>query len=179
MRDALAAVDLGEKLDRSAADWPKLRRDLEALLQKPEEQKQPQQQDQKQNPQDQQKQQQQNQDQQSQSQDQKQQQEQSQPQDQKQQEQQQQQPQNQQSAFGDMNKEQPPTPEPEKKEPPPSGTQKVGGQPDKPKSDEEKNPELAMPLQKLDQVRNQDSPAKLFQLLENRRPEKPKTGKDW
>jgi Ca-activated chloride channel family protein len=179
VRDALAAVDLGEKLDRTAADWPKLRRDLEALLQKPEEQKQPQQQDQKQNPQDQQKQQQQNQDQQSQSQDQKQQQEQSQPQDQKQQEQQQQQPQNQQSAFGDMNKEQPPTPEPEKKEPPPSGTQKVGGQPDKPKSDEEKNPELAMPLQKLDQVRNQDSPAKLFQLLENRRPEKPKTGKDW
>jgi Ca-activated chloride channel family protein len=76
-------------------------------------------------------------------------------------------------------KESPPKAEPAKK-PPPGGTQRVGGQQEKPKPEEQQNPELTMPLQKLDQVRNQDSPARLYQLLEDKRPSKPKTGgKDW
>src|ERR1035437_4837143 len=40
VHDALAAVDSGSALDPEATDWAKLRQDLEALLQKPEEQKQ-------------------------------------------------------------------------------------------------------------------------------------------
>jgi Ca-activated chloride channel family protein len=39
VRDALAATDLGEKLDRRAADWPALRGRLEKLLEKPDESK--------------------------------------------------------------------------------------------------------------------------------------------
>ena len=40
VRDALAAVDAGAKLDAKTADWPKLREELTALLKKSEEQKQ-------------------------------------------------------------------------------------------------------------------------------------------
>ncbi|NBR08647.1 MAG: VWA domain-containing protein, partial [Opitutaceae bacterium] len=50
VRDALQAVDLGEKLERKAADWPHLRQELEALLKKeepPPEDKKPQDQDKK------------------------------------------------------------------------------------------------------------------------------------
>ena len=68
-------------------------------------------------------------------------------------------------AFGDMKEKQPP-PAPKAgppKPPPPSGTQKVGGQKEKKPDAEPLDPELAMPLQKLEQVRNQDSPAKLQQ----------------
>ncbi|MDD3179732.1 MAG: VWA domain-containing protein [Opitutaceae bacterium] len=166
VRDALTAVGVGENLDRSAADWPELRRGLEALLKKPE--PPPPQQNQQQ-----QEQQQQEQSQQEQSQQDRQQSQQQQPQEQP--PGQSQQP----PAFGDM-KEQQPKAEPAEKQPPPSGTQKVGGQQDKPRSEEQQNPDLAMPLQKLDQVRNQDSPAKLYQLLEDKRPGKPRTGgKDW
>ena len=43
VRDALAAVDAGAKLDANTADWPKLREELAALLKKSEEQKQDQQ----------------------------------------------------------------------------------------------------------------------------------------
>lgn len=43
VRDALAAVDAGAKLDAKTADWPKLREELAALLKKSEEQKQDQQ----------------------------------------------------------------------------------------------------------------------------------------
>jgi len=78
VRDALAAVDIGERSDPKASDWPGLRSELEDLLQKKDEQKK---QDQKK--QDQKDSQQQNQDQ-SQDQDQKQKQDQQQRQDQKQ-----------------------------------------------------------------------------------------------
>ena len=73
-----------------------------------------------------------------------------------------------------------PKPEPTTSPPPPKpGTQKVGGQQDK-KPAEQFDPELAMPLQKLDQVRNQDSPAKLQQLMQGQQQKQPKTnGKDW
>ncbi len=175
IRDALQAVDLGEKADAKAADWPKLRQDLQDLL-KREEKKKDDKKDEEKKKDQQQQQQQQNQDQKSQDQSQQDQQQ----KDQQNQDQQQQQNQQQkQSAFGDMKDQQgkPQTPEP-KSQPPKPGTQKVGGQQDKPPTDQA-DPELAMPLQKLDQVRNQDSPAKLQQLMQGP-PQKTKgSGKDW
>jgi Ca-activated chloride channel family protein len=181
IRDALQAVDLGEKADAKAADWPKLRTDLEALLKREDEQKKD---EQKQDQKDQQKkdQEQQNQDQQQNQQSQDQKQDDQKKQDQQQQQQKQQDQQNQQQkqdqdAFGDM-KEQKDKP-PEQKPPQPKpGTQKVGGQQDK-QSTEQVDPDLAMPLQKLDQVRNQDSPAKLQQLMQGQQQKAKSNGKDW
>jgi Ca-activated chloride channel family protein len=176
IRDALQGVDVGEKLDAKAADWPKLRSDLEELLKREEEKRDEQKQDQK------------NEDQKKQdkNQDQQQQQDQQKNDQQKQDEQEQQQDQQQkqtQDAFGDMKDQsqepKPQTPDPKSPPPPKPGTQKVGGQQDK-KTAEQQDPELAMPLQKLDQVRNQDSPAKLQQLMQGVPPQKPKpNGKDW
>ncbi len=192
VRDALAAVDLGSQLDPKTADWPKLREELEALLDKPEE---PPPQDQQN--QDQQKQDQQNQDQQKQdnqqkqnSSDQQQQQDQQQ-QDQKsdengdpqnaenqqqqnQDQQKQQQDREDQSAFGDME-------EKSSIPPPPEETQQVGGVPERKEGTPPPvDPNLALPLQKLEQLKNQDSPAELFQLMENRPAESQrKTKKDW
>jgi Ca-activated chloride channel family protein len=185
VRDALAAVDLGSKLDAKATDWPKLREDLEALLKKPDEEKQQQQKQQDQ------KDQQQNQDQQKQDQKSDQQkqdksgQPQSSPQDQKDSSQKQDPSEKQdtkppeqkppgESAFGDMNKKEEPPP------PPPQSTQKVGGAPEKKEEAKQPlDPALALPMQKLDQLRNQDSPAQLFQLMEGDRKSTKKTGKDW
>jgi Ca-activated chloride channel homolog len=175
VRDALSAVDLGAAADAKAADWPKLREELEALLKKPEEKK---------NDQQQQKQQQQNQDQKNQEQKNQEQEKQQQPQDQKPSDQNQKsEPQNQneekkepESAFGDMkDKTEPPPP------PPQNDTQKVGGTPEKrPTDPAAADPTLAQPLQKLEQLRNEDSPAKLFQLMEGeRKPAPNKKGKDW
>jgi Ca-activated chloride channel family protein len=167
VRDALTAVDRGEKLDAKAADWPKLREQLEAMLKKeeppPEQQQQQNEENKEEQPQDQQQQQggdnQQKQD-----------------QSEQQQPQQQEQPsQDQQSAFGDMEQKS----EAQKPEQPQSGTQKVGGQQEPEQSEANANPELALPLQKLDQVRDQDSPAKLYQLLQGKGQEPKKKGKDW
>jgi Ca-activated chloride channel family protein len=172
IRDALQAVDTGEKADAKAADWPKLRAELEDLIKKeeppPEEKKD-------QDKQDQQQEQNQSQDQQQpQDKDQQQQQSDQQKQDQEQKEQQSQQ-QNQ-DAFGDMKDKQDPKPEP--KPQPQPGTQKVGGQQEKQPA-EPVDAELAMPLQKLEQVRNQDSPAKLQQLMQGPQPKQKPTGKNW
>ena len=179
VRDALQGVDLGEKLDAKAADWPKLRQDLEALLKRDEQQKQDEQkQNEDQQKQDQQKDQEQKQDQSSQDQ---------QKNDQQKQDEQQEQPQDQQQkqnqdAFGDMKDQQEQKADEQQKQPQPPppkpGTQKVGGQKEE-KPPEQADPELAMPLQKLEQVRNQDSPAKLQQLMQGQQ-QKPKTpGKNW
>jgi len=191
VRDALAAVDAGAKLDANTADWPKLREELAALLKKSEEQKQDQQkqddkdqQDQK-DKQDQKDQDQKNQDQkksdkQDQSKDSKD------PQQEKSDEQkkQDQQPQDKddkdkqgESAFGDMKKNEPPPPPP----PEDPGTQKVGGTPEKKESEQQPaDPSLALPLQKLEQLRNQDSPAHLFQIMEGeKKPATKPKGKDW
>ena len=176
VRDALAAVDLGAGLDAKTADWPQLRRELEALLQQPEPppQQQKQEQPEKQDKDNQEQEQQPQQDQQKSEQ----------PQSDQQQEPQQNQsdasqPEEKQggqqdSAFGDMKeKTEPP--------PPPRDTQKVGGAPEKKDGDREPtDPSLAMPLQKLDQVRNQDSPARLFQLMDGeKKPTPAKQGKNW
>ncbi len=178
--DALAAVDLGEKADAKAADWPRLRQELEQLREKPPEEKkqdqkqdEQQKQDQKNQPQNQPKQDQQKQDQQQQ-----QQQDQQNSDQQKQEERQKQQ----QDAFGDMKDQKEPPKTEEQKEPPQQPpqpqTQKVGGQKEK-KMEVPLDPDLAMPLQKLEQVRNQDSPAKLQQLMQGQPQKAPKKGKDW
>ena len=161
VRDALAAVDAGSALDPKTADWPKLREELEALLKKPEEKKD------QQNQQD--KNQQQNQDQQKQDQ---QKQDSSQKQDAKPEEQKK----SGDSAFGDMQKKDQPPPPPK-----PGDMRKVGGAPEKKEeTKEEADPTLALPLQKLDQLRDQDSPAQLFQLMEGeQKPAEKKKGKDW
>jgi Ca-activated chloride channel family protein len=184
VHDALDAVKIGSKLDPKATDWMKLREDLEALLKKPEEEKQ-QDQDQQNKDDQQQKQDQKKQDQKS---DQQKQDKSGQPQSNQesqndpsqQQDQQQKQdakPPEQkpgESAFGDMNKKDEPPP------PPPQSTQKVGGAQEKKEEQKEPaDPSLALPMQKLEQLRNQDSPAQLFQLMEGEKKATKKTGKDW
>ncbi len=181
VRDALDAVALGVKLDPKTTDWAKMRRELEELLQKPDEpEKKPEDKDQQ--PQDKDKQ---NQDQKQDPSESKDPQKSGQPQDQKdgqpKQDSAQDQPSKQQekkppgeSAFGDMKQKQEPPP------PPPTDTQKVGGTPEKEDAPREQaDPALALPLQKLDQLRNQDSPAHLFQLMEGERKQTKKPGKDW
>lgn len=186
VRDALGAVTLGSKLDPKATDWPKLREELEALLKKPDDDKKEQDQKDQQDKNDQQE----KQDQQKKDQKSKQQKKQDssgQPEDQKDPSQKQDPSQKEdpkdkppeqkppgESAFGDMNKKEEPPP------PPPQSTQKVGGSPEqKDEPREPIDPSLALPLQKLDQLRNQDSPAQLFQLMEGDRKPVKKTGKDW
>ena len=195
IRDALQAVELGAKLDAKSADWPKLREELEALLKKPDEDKEkpdqskdsPDKEDQPQSDQDK------EQDKDSKKPDQKSDkkksdksdQKKSSPQDQKDEStppEESPQPDNKspeakppgESAFGDMNKKEEPPP------PPPGDTQKVGGSPEKPEQPlTPPDPALALPTQKLDQLRNQDSPAQLFQLMEGERKPAKKNGKDW
>ena len=194
INDALQAVDLGEGLDAKAAEWPRLRQELQDLLKKEEPPKKDDQKkddknqdkkDQDQKNKDQQKQDQ-SKDQQNQNknQDKNQQNQDKQKSDQQKQDEQKQQEQNQQKqnqdAFGDMKDKQDQKAQPKPQPAPQSGTQKVGGQQEK-KTEEQLDPELAMPLQKLEQVRNQDSPAKLQQIMQGQQQKqkaKP-TGKDW
>ena len=180
IHDGLAAVDAGRSQDAKAADWATLQRDLEALLQKKDQppKEQPKQQPQQKNPEQQKDQQQQQQDSSPKNQQEKQ------PPEKSQQPQQQNEsapkppPQNQ-SAFGDMKdrsaekSDQPPPPAD------PSEQQKVGGTPEKKEDAENKDPALAVPLQKLDQLKNQDSPVQLYQLMQGQKPTPKKTGKDW
>ena len=180
VRDALSAVTLGSKLDAKTADWPKLREELEALLEKKDEDKK----DQQPQPQDK---------------------DQQKDQDQKNQDQQSQDKKDSSEQKDDKNStpkkqdgsdEQKPKPDDEKKSddkafgdmkqhdeppPPPPETQKVGGnQDEKERHAESVDPSLAIPLQKLEQVRSQDSPARLFQLMEGeKKPTDKKPTKDW
>lgn len=193
IRDALAGVALGAKLDPKTADWTKLRDELEALLDKEEEKKDEEKKDQDQQQQNQDQQQDQNQQKQD---NQKQDQKQSQKSDQQnsekqdgksekneqgegqQDQKQKQDPQQQdESAFGDMSKKDQPPPPP----PPQENMQQVGGAEKESAQQPPADPALAIPLQKLDQLRTQDSPAHLFQLMEpdkdKRAPKKPT--KDW
>ena len=179
VRDALAAVGAGTALDpqSKAADWHQLRRDLEALLRTPPQQKkdEPQQsqkdeqkkeqkeQEQKQPPQQKEEQKQQEQK----------------PEEQKQSEPkpQEQKPQNKDSAFGDMKQ-----PEEKKQQPPPppsSDMQQVGGSEKKPEA-EKADPATALQRQKLEQVKEQDSPVRLFQLMDDKKKRPQDTpGKNW
>lgn len=194
--DALLAVKLGSKLDPKTADWDQLRTELEVLLEKSEEQ---QQQDQQQQDQDQ-KDQDQNSDQENQSEGDQQKSSQDQegsegsPKDQEQQQQAEQdenssedqsgssedeppeqEPKEQESAFGDMDEK------PEPPEPKPGEMQQVGGaEKNSDSSPEQMDPALAVPLQKLQKIRDQDSPAKLFQMMDDSPESSPKQkGKTW
>lgn len=195
IRDGLAAVEAGRALDPRATDWKELETELNKLLEKHEP---PPQQDQQQ-----QQQQDQNQPQDSQQKNQQQQQKQNQDQQKKQDQQKQSSPQTQDeksspseksesskgeqpppekadqknspSAFGDMSPD-----KPESKPPQGSATpeiQKVGG--DKEKEAPPSDPRLVVPLQKLQQVRNQDAPVRLQQLLRGEKETPAKTGKNW
>jgi Ca-activated chloride channel family protein len=83
----------------------------------------------------------------------------------------------QQPAFGDMKQQQPQPPPPAA----PGETQKVGGAQEPKPAAANGDPTLAIPLQKLDQLKNQDSPGELFKLMKEERgaasPKKP--AKDW
>jgi Ca-activated chloride channel family protein len=199
--DAIQAVDALIAIDSKIADWTKLRADLVALLDKPPEQKkdqQPKQDPPKENKDDQQKQDQKSEDQKKSDQSKQDQQKKdpSKPQDQSSPKDQQagkdpadqkeakdpaqksQHSKNKESAFGKM---QPPDPSSPAGSPPPSENQKVGGVAEKkPGEQAPVDPALAMPLQKLEQIRNQDSPAELFKLMEGEKDPKPrKKTKDW
>lgn len=86
------------------------------------------------------------------------------------------------SAFGDMNKppaSPPPPPSPEEKSIGAEENQQVGGQ-QKKENAADVTPQLVMPLQKLEQLKQQDSPAKLFRLMEGEAaPGSAKKGKTW
>lgn len=71
-----------------------------------------------------------------------------------------------------------PQPEPQQPPQPEPGNQSVGGQQ---VQDQEAmdNPGMVVPLQKLDQLKDQDSPAELFQLMQDPNAQPPKTGRDW
>ena len=177
IEDALAAVDLGSARDPKITDWPALRQQLEDLLKKPEDQKQDQQDKQDQKPQNQDPNQQQQQD--------KNQQQKDDPNQQPQEGgQRKDAPENKnekpvegkqgQDAFGNMQEKSEPPP------PPQGDTQKAGGNPEKKPDEAPIDPSLAMPLQKLDQLRHQDSPAKLFKLMQgDPPPPSAQKGKTW
>ena len=98
-----------------------------------------------------------------------------------------------QSAFGDMKDDpakQPPkddksaAPQPDSSKPPatppPGEMQQVGGAPEQPSNDPARqDPALTIPLQKLEQVKQDDSPARLFQLLQGPATTPPAKGKNW
>lgn len=82
------------------------------------------------------------------------------------------------SAFGDMQKPEPPKTTPPPPPPPPAEMQQVGGE--KKPAPEKTDPALALPQQKLEQLKTQDSPARLFQLLEDKNPRPEETpAKNW
>lgn len=84
------------------------------------------------------------------------------------------------SAFGDMKDSHAPT-KPTHQQVDPLDTQKVGGQVSKGSSyGGNEDPNLVIPMQRLDQIRNLDSPAKLFRMMEgpSTQPTE-KKGKDW
>lgn len=192
--DALAAVDAGEALNATAADWDTLRRQLEALRPpEQQQQEQPEQQpqeneksDDSQDSEQSQKQQQQQSSDSQQKQDPKDSEQSQSPENTSQNDQQQSQPQDQQqpsdapsqSAFGDMTS--PPESEGEREEPPspPQNTQQVGGQSER-SFDEQQDPALAIPLQKLNELRRQDSPAELYQLMQDPNARPTEKGRDW
>jgi len=190
--DGLDAIDRGESAEAGAADWEALREELLKLLEEPpqqdqQEQNQDQQDNQENESQDQQEQSdQQNQDQNNQQENQQnqehnpsdpqsqnrqgdQQDEQEQPSEQDQNE-----PQSQEEEKESQGQEDEPTPEPQEDR----EMQKFGGDPSSSEGLPEDS-ELAAAMQELEQVRNQDSPARLFQILEGEPQPDQNTEKNW
>jgi len=169
VHDALDAVTQGRKLDPHGADWGKLREDLDQLLQPPPPEKKPESQKKDQNQEQKPKDQQQN----GQSSDQN-------KSEQKKQDEQQKQKSGQDSGSrsqsDSVQKPHEPSPGQADQPPPPPGqkpdSQPVGGQPQTAVPDPARlDPTLAGSLQKLDRVREQDSPAQLFQMLASQNPQ--------
>ncbi|MFA6285977.1 MAG: VWA domain-containing protein [Opitutaceae bacterium] len=211
VNDALAGVKAGRSLDPKAADWPTLRKKLEALLQKKDQpdqdQKKPDQKqpdknksDDSQKDKSDQKQDQKNQDKKddpSKSPDQDQNRDGSSPKDSKtpssnagaapdqKNSPEPKPPQAGQSAFGDMKDDKkgdaPKSSDTPPSTQPPGDMQQVGGKSEKQKDEAAQlDPSLEVPLQKLDQVRQQDSPARLFQLLQDPNSQVPaRKGPNW
>lgn len=211
VNDALAAVALGEKLDPKLTDWPTLRKELQALLHKsnpppPEDQKNQDQKSQDKKSQDQKD----NEGQSSDStdgsgekkdpskgapdkpQDKKSDQDPAAPQEKESPGEPKDAPKNQEkasppaqreSAFGDMKQEPPASEQPTQPQPQPDpgDMQKVGGAAQEKRPDAAQDPALAVPLQKLEQVRRKDAPGDLFQFLNSdQSPNAPaKNSKNW
>jgi len=190
VRDGLEAVDSGERQSPKAADWARLRSELEALREKqtpPEKQDQDKQGEQNKKEEDKESGQKQEQDK---NQDQKREQQQkdekqsgngeSPNQDQardKQPEQKQQEGQPPKSAFGDM-KDKPDNPPREAAPRPPEEMQKIGGRP-KESVAEKADPSLVLPLQKLQKIKEEDSPAHLYELMKDKQETQPSNKKNW
>ena len=69
--------------------------------------------------------------------------------------------------------------EPQQSQPKQEDMQQVGGQ-EKPKSPEKTDPSLVLPLEKLEKIKEQDSPARLFQLMEDEKKNTPPSNrKNW
>lgn len=87
-------------------------------------------------------------------------------------------PQDASSGFGNMEKKpaNPPTPAPVPASP---ETQKVGGVTQENPADKNDNPALAIPLEKLQQVKDGDSPVRLQQLMRGNQKTPAKQGKNW
>jgi len=83
------------------------------------------------------------------------------------------------SAFGKMDKKPPEDPNKKQQITPQPETQKVGGNPDQKASKTPADPTMVVPLQRLQQLRNQDSPVRLEQLMRGNQPTPPTTGKNW
>lgn len=172
LKDALEAVSLGEKLSTTAADWKSLRTQLQALQKNPEEEKK--QQD-KQDKQDNSQKQENNENKEQQPQ-QQQQNKPSEPDQKPQQEKQPPPPQQQEKPEGTPPQGEkqnafdktPPPPAP----PPQEEMQQVGGaQPEQKPA--EVDPNLVVPLEKLQKLKSQDNPGRLFELMQDER--KPET----
>jgi Ca-activated chloride channel family protein len=185
INDGIEATELGEKLDPKLANWKLLREQLRALLQPTQQDKDQQKQEQKsqenrdqQKKEDEKKEQQQkeqdkNQEQQS-NKDQKPQDKSSEPpQDQKQQqtpEASKGKPGEKQEAFGKM----PPPPPPAQQE----EMQQVGGAPQD-KQPADLDPNLVVPLEKLQKLKAQDNPGRLFELMQDEKETPPSNKKNW
>ncbi len=85
-------------------------------------------------------------------------------------------PQDPSSSFGDMNKDPgaAPTPMPASPE-----TQKVGGATEQNPAEKNTDPALSVPLEKLQQVKEGDSPVRLQQIMRGSKPPAAKQGKNW
>jgi Ca-activated chloride channel homolog len=189
LHDGFAAVDLGERSDRTAADWPELRRKLEELARPPEQEKQDKEEEQKQEEEKKDQQQQQGGGTDDQQQNQSEQQDQEEQQQDEQGGQQQNQEQDPQGSGQKAFEEPPQDQQQEGEEPEPQDSQQqpqsrrnmqtVGGE-SAADTEIQERPELAVPLQKLDRVKQQDSPPRLFQLMQDDEPKKPtRKERDW
>lgn len=187
VHDALEAVDRLKATGAKLSDWNQLQQELESLLKKPPPPPKPPPQSQNKNAQDQKDSPQNKQDQaqqnpsssngsKSSSGDQKQSESQDRKQSDAQKDEAQKSAQQKQSAFGDMKPadQKPPPPQPS------SDTQRVGGVAEKKDAQPPTDPTLALPLERLEQLKNQDSPAQLFEMLQGDRSQvRQKPKKDW